>query len=192
MTAVAPEGAETQVIRVPDAGRTLEFPGVLLGEVSTQIRDNPRWLEISLYKVTDGTGRYVLHLCGASVVYHRHKGPCNTGVPTLAAAMPLDAEPCRICRPSPIPDEESDLMAWSMDDPVKGEGHWTPLWDLEQDRYTTYRCKNAEEVVERLRKPRNRKYDDSGTLSAPAQRLLDLVAPKDEDLARIVHAVERL
>ncbi len=172
MTATAPEGAETPIIRVPGAPG-LEFPGRLLGEVSTQIRDQPRWLEISLYKVADGTGRYVLHLCGASVVYHKHNGTCNTGVPTSAAKMPLDAEACKVCRPGPV----IEALA---------------VWDLEQDRYTTYKCKNAEEVIGRLRKPRNRKHDDEGTLSAPAQRLLDLVAPQDAGIAEILEAVERL
>ncbi len=177
MTAIASEGAETEVVRVPGAPG-LEFPGFLLGEVSTQIRDNPRWLEISLYKVSDGTGRYVLHLCGASVVYHKHNSPCNTGVPTSAVKMPLDAEPCKVCQPGMVP-EAGDLIRLG-------------VWDLEQDRYTTYKCRSAEEVIDTLRKPRNRKYPDGGTLSAPAQRLLDLVAPKDAGIAQIMQAVERL
>ncbi len=186
MSAAPEDVMETGTIRVQDAGRTLEFPGYLLGEVSTQIRNQPRWLEISLYKVMDGTGRYILHLCGASVVYHKHNGPCNTGVPTTAEDMPLDAEPCKICHPERIPDVESDVEYEDWDETED------PLWDLEQDRYTTYRCKNASEVVERLRKPRNRKNDDGGTLSAPAQRLLDLVSPLDESIAEIVHTVERI
>lgn len=182
MTAVTEGTTPQQIIQIPDAGRTLQFYGHLLGGVSTQIRNQPRWLEISLYKVTDGTGRYILHLCGASVVYHRHDGPCNTGVPTKEPDMPLDAEPCRICRPSPVPSAVTRLNL----DRVLG------VWDLEQDRYTTYVCKNADEVVDRLRKPRNRKHDDAGTLSAPAQRLLDLVAPLDDNFADLVSAVERI
>jgi hypothetical protein len=181
----APEGVGPPVVKVPDAGRTLEFPGFLLGEVSTQIRDNPRWLEISLYKVTDGTGRYVLHLCGASVVYHRHNGSCNTGVPTPPERMPLDAEPCKVCQPPRVLDGEDDLFTWGLNSDSR-------LWDLEQDRYTTYTCRTAEAVVEQLRKPRNRKNSEDGTLSAPAQRLLDLVSAVDENFARSRESVQRI
>jgi hypothetical protein len=178
MTA-SPESTVNPVVRVPDAGKSLEFHGSLLGQVSTQIRNQPRWLEISLYKVLDGTGRYVLHLCGASVVYHRHNGTCNTGVPTAADHMPLDGEPCRICQPVPVPEDPGSAVLGG-------------LWDLETDRHTTFVCMSAEEVIEKLRKPRNQKHVDGGTLSAPAQRLLDLVAPRDDNFARIRQAVQRI
>lgn len=192
---------ESSLIQVPGCPPR-EFPGYLLGGVSTQIRDQPRWLEISLYKVTDGTGRYVLHMCGASVVYHKHNGPCNTGVPTSARDMPLDAEPCKICRPGIIPEEQPTSIFSAAEEfffenlDTDGEDSLLradDLWDLEQDRYTTYVCKNAEDVVDRLRKPRNsKKQEEGGTLSAPAQRLLDLVAPKDQDIARVVRGVRKI
>jgi hypothetical protein len=179
---ILPTGTENQVIRVLNAGGPLEFSGTLLGEVSTQINRSPRWTEISLYKVTDGTQRYVLHSCGASVVYHKHNGPCNTGVPTHAEDMPLDGEPCRVCRPARVPDDPEE---WYKEDLLGTQ------WDLETDRHTTHVCKDPKEVVEKLRFPRSNKIL-GGTLSGPAQRLLNMVAKHDPDIAAVLQEVQRI
>lgn len=171
------EDTSTEIIRVKDASRTLEFKGELLGEISTETPDEPRWLEIELYRVTDGTNRYVLHLVGRSVVYHQYKGSCNRGVPASISEFPRDAEPCDKCHPP----EWADLP-----DDVK--------FDLEIDRHTTHVCDSPTDVVDHLKVPnRNGRNKTSvGTLSGPAQRLLDIIAPIDPDIAAVTSTVERL
>ncbi len=167
-------GAST--ISVQDAGRVLEFDGRMLADISTETQHDPRWLEMELYKLSDGTERYVLHLVGRSVVYHERHSPCNRGVKHSPSDQewPADAEACQYCKP----------MDWR-DPSAPAE------YDLEMDRHTAYVCSTADDVVNYLRES-SRHQRASGNLSAPAQRLLDAAAINDGGVAAATTTVERL
>jgi hypothetical protein len=165
-------------IRVRDSAKVIEFQGRLVGEISTETPREPRWLEIQLFKVDDG--RYVVHLIGRSVVYHGHMSSCNRGIPRRVLDIPSDAEPCRDCRP----------VRYDLNDLLSEEAE--ALVDMESDRHTAYVCADGEEVLNRLRVPNRRHPEELGVLSAPAQRLINLVAPLDDGIASVVTTVERL
>src|ERR1700752_846361 len=81
------------------AGTPRPFRGWLLAEESTAHPRSVRWTEMSVYLTTDD--KYVVYVCGCSVVYHRPDSGCNTGNPVHAADMEEDLDPCRYCRPGP-------------------------------------------------------------------------------------------
>lgn len=168
-----------EIIRVPDStGSLKEFNGILLADVSTENPDSLRWMEMELYKVTDGTNRYVLHLVARSVVYHRFESDCKRGVPRPVSDKdwPEDAEPCRTCRPSLWLDAPDDRQ-----------------YDLEIDRHTTFVCEDAAEMISHLRVgPQSRGKLPPGALSGPAQRLLDIAAHRDDNIAAATRSVERI
>jgi hypothetical protein len=151
---------------VHDGVTKVEFTGDLLAAVSTET-DLPRWLELALYKITEGpnTGKYALHTNGRSVVYHVHDGDCNKGVPKPAGDLPGYAEPCDRCRPS-------DRGVW-----------FAPLEkyvvDMEEDRPSLYLCDEASGVREQFEKWPG----TGGKPSAPAQRLLRSAAQVDAGIA---------
>lgn len=163
------------VIRVRDSARILEFSGEMLAEVSTENPTLPRWTEMRLYKVTDGTNRYVLSIIGRSVVYHVTNGICNAGVPVTAEKLPGDAEPCRRCTPP-----RSDAL----DDDVQ--------IDLEEDRYTVHVVDGPDAVVSKLRNPRTATETRLGAISGPGQRLLAIAAAADPGMYNAVMVVDRL
>lgn len=169
-----------KLVQVPGADGVVEFHGILLSEVSTET-DRPRWLEIELYKITDGTDRYVLHLNGRSVLYHSNESDCNTGLPTLASQLPGDAEPCFKCCPPRLNRLDVDSVV-----------------DLESDRHTVHVCADAQEVVDQLKLPYrkinyyNRAGFESRRLSSPAQLLLEKASPNDESIRMAISRVVRL
>lgn len=159
------------VIRVQDAGDTKQFRGVKLSWVSTESERTPRWTEMALYKMTDGTERYVLHVIGRSVIYHEVGSACNSGVSTNSTNVPGDAEPCFKCNPANrggIPIE--DVVA------------------MEEDRYTVHVCATPERVVAQLRNPRMGGRT-AGVISGPGQRLLNEAALKDDGIRNMITTV---
>lgn len=170
----------------------LVFYGVPLAEVSTETPRRPRWIEMELYRdwtARDPDGRpaqpvrpaeaaagYVLHVTGRSVVYHEHEsGSCRTGIPVPGRRLPADAEPCEVCRP-PAPGELDDA----------------DLVDTEEDRHATHLCPDTETVLVRLRDPRSPARSGPEWLSAPAQRLLQLAAARDDGIAGATEVVQWL
>jgi hypothetical protein len=157
--------AANSLIRVTDSAGVKEFMGVLLSDVTTEDPRVNRWTDMQLYKVTDGTGRYVLYIIGRSVVYHEYKGICNSGVRTTTTALPEDSEPCPRCEPTLL----ETVVA------------------LEEDRYTIHVCANAQEVLSNLRNRRS-----GNTISGPAQRLLSEASIGDDGIRSAIHTVERI
>lgn len=144
------------------------FAGELLASVTTETADTPRWTEIELFRFTDGTGRYLVHIVGRSVLYHVRGSTCNAGVPTPMWELPEDAEPCPRCHPAPLRADNG-----------------LPI-DAENDRHTVTVCADVAEVLQALRLPGRRGY------SAPAQRLLDHVKQLDPVFGAATRAAERL
>jgi hypothetical protein len=172
-----------QLTRIPDSGRTLEFHGVEIAYVTTESPTLPRWTEMRLYKVTDGTGRYVLSVVGRSVVYHQHRDDgtgCNAGVATLAENLfdkvgDTDAEPCFRCHPTAVEDIPLDMMI-----------------DMEKDRYSVHVCADAAAVIEKLRNKKNATAHTPGTISGPGQRLLDIAVGIDPSMMNSATVIDRI
>jgi len=158
---------QAEIHRVQDVDRVIEFEGTLITNITTEVPESPRWLELELYRLTDGTDRYVLHVVGRSVVYHVHDGACNTGVAVDPQDLPEDSEPCFKCKP------------------FAGDG----TVDLESDRHTVHVCDTASDVVDKLRLPRG---GASGSFSAPSRRLLDHAAMSDDGIRAAISPVQRL
>lgn len=166
-----------ELLRVRDADRVLEFQGTRIAYVSTESASSPRWTEMNLFHLTDGTDRYVLQTVGRSVVYHGHHSECNSGTAVFMANLPEDAEPCTRCRPPTFyPDGDADDRRTAV--------------DLESDRYSVYVCALATDVITRLRISRANTALDS--FSAPAMRLLDHARQVDAGIAAALQVVERL
>lgn len=155
------------VIKLAMLDRTLEFQGELVESATMETAEQQRWTELELYRVTDGTGRYVLYVLGRSVVYHVHDGACNTGTPMKVRDLDEDAEPCKECHPDGL---EMDALV-----------------DRETDRSSAYVCETVAEVLDHLR---SRRAPDRFT--APGLKLLEKVVAVDEVFARAMRTVERL
>lgn len=97
----------TRRYKVNDQYQVLEFEGVKIGEASTEVEDQPRWTEITIYRTVGGS--YIVHRVGVSLVYHR-SGPqsCSSGVGKsvreLLADNDRDYEPCDKCQPGDLDD----------------------------------------------------------------------------------------
>lgn len=182
---------------------TLEFHGKLLGVVDNERRGRPRWAEIELYKYVDtdeshisanpelntyGKQLYLLHTMGHSVVYHAVDGDCNKGILVPVedfgnrAEFPGDLEPCEDCNPDPWYDATPGTM-----------------FELEVLRHLIYKCRTAEDVMVRLRRPPRRIGTrdvhftaEPAVLSSPGQRLVELVKYKDDDIRRAASRTVRL
>lgn len=214
VTADTPSPLEPPAIhRIQDADRQVEIRGFLEYRVSTETLRKPQWLELELWKICDGTGRYLEHIIGKSVLYHNEDSDCNTGIPMMAAHMPDDSEPCRKCNPksfrsvpkNTVFDVETDRHKVEICDGRENE-RWPmdeygiPLVNLEPDLdergnvIMTAEEKawyiSAHEVIKHLRESWRRQ--PGGTLSAPAQRLLKTVAVFDPAIDAALNHVERV
>lgn len=181
---------ESVLIRVRDSAGYKEFQGRLLSHVSTETPELPRWTEMHLYKVTDGTERYVLKITGRSVVYHAHDGRCNSGVPMTVTSLLSqvgddgeglvlldELEPCQKCQPA---------------EPEELEALTDGIVDVEEDRHTVHVCATADAVVNTLRNPKSMGSRGAGMISGPGQRLLAAAALVDAGVKNAVTTVDRL
>lgn len=81
-----------------------EFEGELVASVSTDDGERARWIEMELYRRTDGKG-WLIHRLSDSVLYHREDTTCRTpknarpGQPATAADLDEGSEPCANCKP---------------------------------------------------------------------------------------------
>lgn len=170
-----PVGEHKKLHRLRDSYREVEFEGILLGEVSTDNGSSPRWTEMELYKIADGSNRYVLSVVGRSLVYHAHESQCNSGVPVATSEITEDCEPCFKCNP-PAPH----ALELSM------------TVDLEEDRPQVHVVADPKDLMKKLRSPHGQ------TISGPGQRLLAISAVyengrvKDRGIYDAIHVVERL
>ena len=87
-----------------------QFNGDLIAEVSTDDGERARWIEIQLYRRTDGSGGWVIHRKSDSVLYHRADTTCRTpkgarpGQESPAGELDEGSEPCAACRPPELRD----------------------------------------------------------------------------------------
>ena len=174
--------AGSDLIRVPDDSEVLEFAGHMIGQSSTGGPHKLRWVEITLYKVDDGTGRYVIHRVGPSRVYHTVGNACNRGVPMAAAKLRDDAVPCADCRP-----------------PARSLAVFEPGLEVsaERDHHGAVVCADAAEVLRRLRMRDPLEVAGGRSIigsnySAPALRLLDEARLKDSEIAGLMQTVRKL
>lgn len=202
-------------IEVQDADRVRTFKGFLMHRVSTEVAHKPQWLEIEAYKVTDGTNRYVLHFTGKSVLVHEQDSDCNTGVPTPFKFLSRDAEACRRCRPrlrGAAPDtmfeaetdrhkiEVCDGRVYGAEGELVTDDDGRPyIYGADKNRTPVVAATDADvelasarEVLRVLRESWHRKPETAGTLSAPAQRLVDTIARLDPAILAATRVVEEL
>lgn len=161
---------DQDLIRITGEDRTYVFHGALITDVTTEASTLPRWTEIELYRFTDGTARYLVHIIGRSVIYHRSGSVCNSGVPTPMFDLTEDAEPCPRCRPPKYVDSDQDDI----------------VVDVESDRHTVAVCATVPEVFNALKVPGRVGF------TAPAQRLIDRAKLADPVFAAATRTVEIL
>jgi hypothetical protein len=170
------------LVRVQANDRVLEFPGHQIGAASTrEMSGKPRWTEMALWRIDDGTGRYVLQRIGRSRIYHRDGGSCHLGSSALATDAPRDARPCPLCSPPHL-----EVLLMTPESRIA----------LETDHFAATVCDNATDVLHRLRFRADQERlpitSVSGNYSAPAQRILDEASQKDEEIRAALMHVERL
>lgn len=158
------------LVRVQDDDHVIEFSGEKVAFATTHWAGKPRWLDIQLWRVTDGSGRYVIQRVGRSLVYHKYNGPCSRGVPFAVTELSHDAVPCSDCAAPPLNIART----------IPGG-----LVMREADHPSAVVCASAADVLASLRLP------EIG-YSAPAQRLLDTARLNDTAINAAMSAVHRL
>lgn len=168
------------LVQLPDGDGRLEFAGEEIARVSQAEPGKPRWVELTLFRVTDGTGRYVLHRVGRSTVYHKEGSSCRRGVLIPASSLPPQSVPCTECRPP------ARAIAISARSQVQ----------LEADHYGAAVCATPRDVIDRLRMPPSGSSGPGSMIgtqfSAPAQRLLDAARQQDAQIREELLTVRRL
>lgn len=167
---IKPKG---ELHEIQDSASVKSFFGVLLSEVRTNaLRKKLRWIEMALYRITEGpnTGKYFLEIVGCSDVFHEFGGSCGSGVKTLSNNVISTARPCHDCNPALLEDGRPREIVVAM----------------ENDRTRVHLCDDAKAVVARLR-------DETldGAISGPGQRLLNEAAFDDEEIRKATRTVER-
>jgi hypothetical protein len=154
---------------LPSAPKPVRFTGTLLASESTETDSALRWLELEIYRIDSGprTGQYVLHRVGQSLVYHRPE-TCGYGTSTAWGNVPLDAEPCPVCKPP----EWTDTEVW-----------------LEAPRHKVVKCPTPVHVEKSLLM---RRRDGSTFLSAPALNLIAKARVNDPKLSDYFDEAEEL
>ena len=136
-----------------------------------------RWTDITLYSVDEEGSdlSYVIQVVGRSVVYHTPNSPCRRGVTVEVGVLSKDAaryealEPCTQpgCAPADLDElDDADQVA------------------TEVDRFSVYRCRNAEEVIGVMhRRDSAGGKRPEGHLSGISIRLLQVAAGVDSAIA---------
>ncbi len=143
---------------------------------STEQGGSLRWAELALYRMTDGTGRYVVYVVGRSVVYHVLDNACGprgrrSGKPVAGDKVNEDREPCARC----LPPDLDELTAL---DTV----------DQEVDWHTLDVCVSPMEVLRVLRN----QDTPWKPYSAPAERLIEAAKAADPAFAAALSAPQPL
>lgn len=164
-----------------------------------------------------GQQAYLLHTMGHSVVYHRHEASCNRGV-----AVPVEEFPLRAEFPSDLEPCDDTIVRGNVVQKGCHPGDWQrmpagTLLDLEVLRHLQFFCPTADDVLKQLRRPSRVSCETCGgeavithqripcptchgrgytpgepVLSAPGQRLVEMVRFRDPDLARAVNRTVKL
>jgi hypothetical protein len=164
-------------IEEPDA--VVEFRGLHIADVSTRAGTQPRWTELWLYQITDGSAGYALANSGKSVLYHVPGGPCNTGLPRKAGDIPDDQLDRLIAHDHPV-DNDEPCYPPSLEHLANFDD---TLINVEMDRNHVIKCVTAADVVRTLQQERRvRGKTAERFLSGPATRLLRMAADSDPDI----------
>ena len=155
---------------VRDGSRELRFNGAVLGSVTSQRPAAPRWSEIVVYRVTDGT--YLISKVGRSTIAHR---PSCTRVNRRRMVALREARdearvwrtPCVECRPEVGRVEDMD-----------------PDTILETTRYSALLGENADAAVRLLTNDR-----EGGELPRLIRDVLRQASEADPELAKYAAAV---
>lgn len=173
-------------VRLRSADGGVQFAGELVATSSSDSGfkpDKDKWTELELWRKTDDSGQYVLHIIARSVVYHR-QGGCNNGVPIRLAELSkryLDVrctepipEPCIVCKPLDIEARlrDSDII-------VNAETDW----------HTIYVCNSVSELLANLRQTKGK---NAGQFGMPALVLLDRARQADAHLAAELNQVRAI
>lgn len=155
----------------------VQFAGKLVANSSSDSGYQPgkdKWTELELYRKTDGSDKYVLHVIARSVLYHKENG-CNNGVPVKLADLArryLDIkctepipEPCPVCKPF-------DIEARLRDSDV--------IVNAETDWHTIHVCDTVPDLLANLKQT---KGPNAGKLGMPALMLLDRARRVDSRIA---------
>jgi hypothetical protein len=172
-------------VRLRTAGPSVQFKGEIVATSSSDVATKtakPKWTELELYRKTDGSGEYVLHVIARSVTYHAVNG-CDNGVRVKLADLAqhyLDInceepmpEPCQVCHPLDIEDEIPVGME------VSAEVDW----------HTVYACHTVDELLTNLRQTKGPKKDQFGM---PALILLDRARRVDPVIAQALDEVRSI
>ena len=155
--------------QVRDGSRLITFNGWLLGHVSSQRPEVPRWTELSLFKTKGGS--YVLEKVGKSVVLH------EPGCPRIIGNIPRFQE----AHPGDDPD-----VGYTYDDCVGDTYDITTLL-AEEDRYWATIAEDPNQIVTALYRSR----DGARHLPRVSVELLKKVAEKDSEIGS-AYLVERI
>lgn len=135
-----PPGARDLVVH--DEMGPLPFVGEMIADLSWSYDEaresgHQRWTDITLYRVLEESEiKYLIQVVGRSVYYHDVSGPCRKGVRVEVGVLAQDEArydalvPCRDCNPKDLDDLGDNVTIV-----------------VEENLYTLYRCKTADEVV---------------------------------------------
>lgn len=156
-----------EIIELQNGLKTIEFTGVELSRITTRKPGRPRWLELELYRITDGdnTGHYVLSTIAYSDVYHGGTRGCDKGISmTFGKALEktTSARPCADCVP-PRPSQIGPGF------PVR----------LEEDIHETVRYATVEDLLRGMAVKQDTGMLTAGEMSGPSKSLLHEAAGKD-------------
>lgn len=160
---------------VPDKYDDVEFMGELIGASSTENPDSVRWTEINIYRTEHG--KYVIHRSGRSVLYHRHDGVCNTGVPRQASTLDQELSvPCARCRPGRLTTLAGNTTV-----------------DMELNKDSVDVCEAHEVYDTLLLRRRDRTTgNDTTFMSNPSQRAFEQALMTDEHLRKVTRTVRQV
>lgn len=156
------------------------FTGVELAHVSTKRPGRHQWLELELYRITEGpnTGHYVLTTIAYSDRYHGGPRGCAKGISMTfgeALKQATSAQPCPDCAP-PRPSQIGPGF------PVR----------MEEDIHETIRYETVDDLIE----GRKLEYDTgklkAGSMSAPSKGLMHEAATKDPAIREALSGTVRM
>lgn len=155
------------VHQVRNGRHILRFEGVVLASASSQRDDAPRWSELVVYGLANGS--YVRSKIGYSLIAHRAECPLVDG--KMERWLDLDDQtesraqrvPCVVCQPV--------LRAGALD----------PMMMVESTRYTATIARDPAHLAELLTAQQGR---GSHQLPRLVSRVVDQVCAQDPDFAQ--------
>lgn len=168
-------------VKIEDRFLAKEFDGTRIGNVSTRRHGIPRWADLEVYKMDDGSG-WLIHRTGMSTVYHTAGTSCRTasgeqrGQPATTADLPDNPVSCGQCEPPWPEDLEADEVL---------------RFEFPRHSFDTFTSPG--DVVTFLTTIYNRRTRHTATvMSEPVTELLRQCRLNDPDFASAPRPVERI